>query len=96
MLGAMSDRWSVFHHKHTKMAGTVWYRGIIFKPTLQKVGNNLQTQVMPNLKPSMGDSILHSVSVVAVVSELLGENHFSLNQINLARPETLAQPDRAR
>ena len=35
---------------------------------------------MPDLKPSIGDSTLHSVSVVAVVSERQGENHFSLNQ----------------
>ena len=43
-----------------------------------------------NLKLSMGDSTLHSVSVIAVVSERQGENHFSLNQ------KPIAQPDRAR
>ena len=36
-------------------------------------------QVMPNPKPAMGDWTLHSVSVVVVVSERLGENHFSRN-----------------
>ena len=56
---------------------------------LQKLGWH-DTQVMPDLKPSMGDLTLHSGSVVAVVSERQGENHFSLNQ----RP--IAQPDRAR
>ena len=42
-----------------------------FKRTLQKLGWH-NTQVMPDLKPSMGDSTLHSVSVVAVVSERQG------------------------
>ena len=36
-------------------------------------------QVMPEPKPSMGDSTEHSVSVIAVVSERQGENHFSFN-----------------
>ena len=49
-----------------------------FKRTLQKLGWH-DTQVMPDLKPSMGDSTLPSVSVVAVVSERQGEHHFSLN-----------------
>ena len=44
----------------------------------QKLGWH-ETQVMPYLKPSMGDSTLHSVSVVAVVSERQAENYFSLN-----------------
>ena len=44
------------------------------------------TQVVPNLKPSMGDSTLHSVSVVAWVSEHQGENYFSLNQKPIAQP----------
>ena len=48
------------------------------------------TQVMPDLKPAMGDSTLHSVSVVAVVSERQAENHFSLDQ------KPIAQSDRAR
>ena len=39
--------------------------------TVQKLGWH-NTQVMPNLKPSMGDSTLHSFSVVAVVSERQG------------------------
>ena len=39
--------------------------------TLQKLRWH-DTQVMPYLKPSMGDSTLHSVSVVAVVSERQG------------------------
>ena len=39
--------------------------------TLQKLGCH-NTQVMPNLKPSIEDSTLHSVSVVAVVSERQG------------------------
>ena len=39
--------------------------------TLQKLGWH-NSQAMPNLKPSMGDSTLHSVSVVAVVSERQG------------------------
>ena len=42
-----------------------------FKRTLQKLGWH-DSQDMPNLKPSMGDSTLHSVSVVAVVSERQG------------------------
>ena len=46
--------------------------------TLQKLGWH-GTQVMPNPKPSMGDSTEHSVSVVAVVSGRQEENHFSLN-----------------
>ena len=46
--------------------------------------------IMPDLKPSMEDSTLHSVSVVAVVSERQAENHFSLNQ------KPIAQPDHAR
>ena len=33
------------------------------------------TPVMPNLKPTMGDSTVHSVSVVAVVSERQEHNH---------------------
>ena len=44
---------------------------ISFKRTLQKLRWH-DTQVMPYLKPSMGDSTLHSVSVVAVVSERQG------------------------
>ena len=44
----------------------------------------------PNPYPKMGDSTQHSVSVVAVVSERQGENHFSLNQ------KPIAQSDRAR
>ena len=54
--------------------------------TLQKLGWH-NTQVMPNPKPAMGDSTLHSVSVVAVVSERQGENHFSLNQNPIAQPD---------
>ena len=42
-----------------------------FKQTLQKLGWH-DPQAMRNLKPSMGDSTLHSVSVVAVVSERQG------------------------
>ena len=42
---------------------------------------------MPNPKPSMGDSTLHSVSVVAVVSERQGEIDFSLNQKPIAQPD---------
>ena len=34
------------------------------------------TQVMPDPKLSIGDSTVHSVSVVVVVSVLQGENHF--------------------
>ena len=45
------------------------------------------TQVMPNLKPSMGHSTGHSVSVVVVVSERQGENHFSLNQIPMGQSD---------
>ena len=45
------------------------------------------TQVMPDLKPLMGESTLHSVSVVAVVSERQGENLFSLNQKPIAQPD---------
>ena len=54
-----------------------------FKRTLKKLGWH-DTQVMPDPKPSMGDLTLHSVSVVAVVSERQGENHFSLNQKTIA------------
>ena len=43
----------------------------------------------PNPDPDPNHN-LHSVSVVAVVSERQGENHFSLNQ------NPIAQPDRAR
>ena len=84
MLGDMSDRWSVFQHKHkNELApcgtpsfpeGNVMHGGKStgFKHwTLQKLGWH-NTQDMPDLKPSMGDSTLHSVSVVAVVSERLG------------------------
>ena len=39
--------------------------------TLKKLGWHI-SQAMPNLKLSMGDSILHSVSVVAVVNERQG------------------------
>ena len=46
--------------------------------TLQKLGWH-DTQVMPNPKPSMGDSTEHSVSLVAVVSKRQGEKRFSLN-----------------
>ena len=46
--------------------------------TSQKLGWH-DTQVMPDPKPAMGDSTVHSVSVVVVVSERQGENHFSLN-----------------
>ena len=60
-----------------------------FKRTLQKLGWH-NTQVMPDLKPTLGDSTLNSVSVLAVVSERQEENHFSLNQ------KPIAQPDRAR
>ena len=61
-----------------------------FKPwTLQKLGWHT-TQVMPDLKASMADLTLPSVSVVAVVSERQGDNHFSLNQ------KPIAQPNRAR
>ena len=42
---------------------------------------------MAGLKPSVGDSTLHSVSVVAVVSERQGENHFSLNQKPIVQPD---------
>ena len=38
---------------------------------------------MPDPKPPMGDSTLHSVSVVVVVSEWQGENDFSLNLIRI-------------
>ena len=86
MLGDMSDRWSVFQHKHKKKlapCGTLSFpegntmHG--FKQwTLQKLGCH-DTQVMPDPKPSVGDSTVHSVSVVAVVSERQGENHSSLN-----------------
>ena len=41
--------------------------------------------MMPNSKPSMGDSTVHSVSVVAVISERQGENHFSLNYIPIVQ-----------
>ena len=54
--------------------------------TLQKLGWH-NTQVMPDLKPSMEDSTLHADSVVAVVSEHHGENHFSLNQNLIAQPD---------
>ena len=80
----MSDHWSVFQHKHkNKLAscgtpsfpeGNVMHAKFLtgFKHwTLQKLGWH-NTQVMPDLKPSMGDSTPHSVSVVAVVSELRG------------------------
>ena len=43
--------------------------------TSQKLGWH-DTQVMPNPKLSTGDSTVHSVSVVVVVSERQGENHF--------------------
>ena len=59
------------------------------KLDLQKLGWH-DAQVMPDLKPTMGDLTLHSVSVVVVVSERQGQNHFSLNQ------NPIAQPDRAR
>ena len=39
--------------------------------TLQQLGWH-HSQIMPDLKPSMGDSTLHSVSVVVVVSERQG------------------------
>ena len=45
---------------------------------LQKLGWH-DTQVMPSPKPSMGDSTVHLVSVVAVVSEHQWEKSFSLN-----------------
>ena len=59
------------------------------KLDLQKLGWH-DAQVMPDLKPTMGDLTLHSVPVVAVVSERQGQNHFSLNQ------KLIAQPDCAR
>ena len=43
--------------------------------TLQNLGWN-DTQVMPDPKLSMGDSTVHSVSVVVVVSERQGKNRF--------------------
>ena len=101
VIGDMSDRCSVFQHKHKKQAGTVryvivscgernaWKFLTSFERTLQKLRWHYP-QVMPNLKASMEDSTLHSVSVVAVVSERQGENYFSLNQ------KPIAQPDRAR
>ena len=102
MLGEMSDCWSGFQHKHTqKLApcGTPSFpEGYVmhgnasagFKHwTLQKLGWH-KTQRMPDLKPSMGGSTLHSASVVAVVSERKGEKHFSLYQ------NPIAQPGRAR
>ena len=46
--------------------------------TLQKLGWH-DTQVMPDTKPAMRDSTVHPVSVVVVVSERQGENHFSLS-----------------
>ena len=39
----------------------------------------LDPNLNPNLNPKMGDSTVQSVSVVVVVSERQGENHFSLN-----------------
>ena len=83
MLGDASDRWSVFHfntNTKNKLApcgtpsfpeGNVMHGKFLtgFKHwTLQKLGWH-NTQVMPDPKPSMGESTLHSVSVVAVVSE---------------------------
>ena len=54
--------------------------------TLQKLGSH-GTQVVPDPKPAMGDSVL--VTVI-VVSEPQGENHFSLNE------KPVDQSDRAR
>ena len=86
----MSDSWSVFQHKHkNKLAscGTPSFpEGKVMhgkkhigskRWTLQKLGWH-DTQVMPDPKPAMGDSTVHSVVVVVVVSERQGENHFSL------------------
>ena len=56
--------------------------------TLQKLEWH-KTQGMPNRKPSMGDSTLHSVSVVAVVVSVRDEHHFTLTQ------NPIAQSDRA-
>ena len=46
--------------------------------TVQKLGW-LGTQVMPDHKPAIGNSTVHSVSVVVMVSERQGGNNFSLN-----------------
>ena len=63
MLGDKSHCWSVFQHKHNKEPGIVTEGNIMhgkiligFKYwTLQKMGWH-DTQVMLNLKPSMGDA----------------------------------------
>ena len=59
-----------------------------FKRTLQKLRWH-HPQDMPDLKLSMGDSTLHTVLVVAVVSEHQGENHFSLNQKSIEQPDEI-------
>ena len=48
--------------------------------TLQKLCWHAE-QVMPDPQSSMGDSTVHSVSVVAVVSVRQGEKHFQ-SQLN--------------
>ena len=81
----MSDHWSLFRHKHEKKlapCGTPSFpevkamHGKILTGfqhwTLQKLGW-YDTQVMPDPKPSMRDSTVHPVSVVAVVSERKGD-----------------------
>ena len=82
MLGDMSDRWSVFQHKHTenKLApcvtpsfpeGNVLHENILIGLkhwTLQKLGWH-DTQVRPDPNASLGDSTVHSVSVAVVASE---------------------------
>ena len=87
MLGDASERWSVFEHKpKIKLAscgtpsfpeGNVMHESFLTGSkhwNLQKLGWHI-TQVIPDSKLSMGDSTVHSVSVVAVVNERQGENH---------------------
>ena len=50
----------------------------VTNPNLQKLGWH-DAQVMPDPKPSMSDSTVHSLSVVVVVSEHQGGDHFSPN-----------------
>ena len=82
VLGDMSDRWSVFQHEH-KIS---WHCAVSFPEDnvmhgdfspasstgLYRNGGWHNIQVMPDLTLSMEVSILHSVSVVAVVSERQG------------------------
>ena len=80
----MRDGWSVFQHKpENKLAscgtpllpeGNIMHGKFLtgFKHwTLQKLGWHV-TQAMPDLKPAIGDSTVHSVSVVVVVSSVRG------------------------